>query len=107
MVEMDCSKYHYDDNKNGQERLQWRMKSGYKIDESQQKVTVDTLMSVHVSGELKNVADNYLMSDGDDQNNCEHHYPQKKKTDNKLYAELNELDWENKQQLGRMHSISN
>ena len=35
----------------------------------------DTLVSVHVDGELKNVADNYLMSDvdGDDQNNCEHH----------------------------------
>ena len=26
----------------------------------------DTLVSVHVDGELKNVADNYSMSDGDD-----------------------------------------
>lgn len=106
MVEKNCSKYHYVDYKNGQEEgLQQKMTYvGYVNDGMQQMVkNDDTLVSVHVDGELKNVADNYSMSDGDDQNDCERHCPQKKKTDNKQYAQQNDFVAENKYQLGRMH----
>ena len=61
----------------------------------------DTLVSVHVDGELRNVVDNYSKSD--DQNDCERHCPQKKKTNDKPSAQQNDFVAENKYQLGGIH----
>ena len=75
----------------------------YVIDVPQQKVMDDTLVSDYIGDELRNAAENYLMSDGGYQNGCERHCPQKKKTDNKPYAQKNDSVEENKHQLGEMH----
>lgn len=44
----------------------------YRIDDKQQ-VKVETPVNVHCGVELKNVADNDLISDSSDQNNCRHY----------------------------------
>ena len=76
---------------------------GYVNDGMQHQVTDDTVENVQVDGELKSVADNYSMSIVDDQNDCERHYQQKKKTDDKPFAHQNDLVAENKYRLGGSH----
>ena len=77
------------------------MTYGYAIDGMQHQVTDDTLENVHVDGELKSVADNYPMCD--DQNDGERRCQQKKKTDDKPFAQQHDFVAVNKYQLGGCH----